>query len=59
VWFFVFVVMRIGDARFAVVTTWLPEPYPTPPKTGGLAFSTTMSRFVAAAGTAGGQVLPD
>lgn len=52
VWFFVFVVvMGIGGADFAVFTIWLPEQYPTTVRASGFAFSTTMSRFVAAAGT--------
>lgn len=67
VWFFVFVVvMGIGGADFAVFTIWLPEQYPTAVRASGFAFSTTMSRFVAAAGTfaigygisAGGIALP-
>lgn len=67
VWFFVFVVvMGIGGADFAVFTIWLPEQYPTTVRASGFAFSTTMSRFVAAAGTfaigygisAGGIALP-
>ena len=52
VWFFVFVVvMGIGGADFAIFTIWLPEQYPTTVRASGFAFSTTMSRFVAAAGT--------
>jgi len=52
VWFFVFVVvMGIGGADFAVFTIWLPEQYPTNGRASGFAFSTTMSRYVAAAGT--------
>lgn len=50
--FFVFiVVMGIGGADFAVFTIWLPEQYPTNGRASGFAFSTTMSRYVAAAGT--------
>lgn len=51
-WFFVFVViMGIGGADFAVFTIWLPEQYPTAVRASGFAFSTTISRFIAAAGT--------
>ena len=50
--FFVFVVvMGIGGADFAVFTIWLPEQYPTQVRASGFAFSTTMSRFLAAGGT--------
>lgn len=50
--FFVFVVvMGFGGADFAVFTIWLPEQYPTSLRASGFAFSTTISRFVAAAGT--------
>lgn len=50
--FFVFVVvMGIGGADFAVFTIWLPEQYPTSVRASGFAFSTTMSRFIAALGT--------
>lgn len=50
--FFLFVVvMGIGGADFAVFTIWLPEQYPTSLRASGFAFSTTVSRFVAAAGT--------
>lgn len=50
--FFVFVVvMGVGGADFAVFTIWLPEQYPTSLRASGFAFSTTISRFVAAAGT--------
>ncbi|WP_028935522.1 MFS transporter [Pseudonocardia spinosispora] len=65
--FFLFVVvMGIGGADFAVFTIWLPEQYPTALRASGFAFSTTMSRFVAAIGTfgigygisAGGIALP-
>jgi MFS family permease len=50
--FFVFVVvMGLGGADFAVFTIWLPEQYPTSIRASGFAFSTTMSRFVAALGT--------
>lgn len=50
--FFLFiVVMGIGGADFAVFTIWLPEQYPTSLRASGFAFSTTISRFVAAIGT--------
>jgi MFS family permease len=50
--FFLFVVvMGLGGADFAVFTIWLPEQYPTSVRASGFAFSTTMSRFVAAVGT--------
>jgi MFS family permease len=50
--FFAFlVVMGVGGAHFAVFTIWLPEQYPTAVRASGFAFSTAVSRFVAAVGT--------
>lgn len=50
--FFVFIViMGIGGADFAIFTIWLPEQYPTSMRASGFAFSTTVSRFLAAGGT--------
>ena len=44
-------ILGIGGADFAVFTVWLPEQYPTEIRATAFAFCTTMSRFVAAAGT--------
>jgi len=50
--FLVFVViMGVGGANFAIFTIWLPEQYPTAIRASGFAFSTTVSRFLAAGGT--------
>ena len=43
--------LGIGGASFAVFTIWLPEQYPTRMRATAFAFTTTMSRWVAAAGT--------
>ena len=44
-------ILGLGGADFAVFTVWLPEQYPTQVRATAFAFCTTMSRFVAAAGT--------
>ena len=49
--FTVIPLIGIDGANFAVFTIWLPEQYPTEVRASGFAFSTTFSRFVAAAGT--------
>jgi MFS family permease len=43
--------LGFGGANFAVFTIWLPEQYPTKVRATAFAFTTTMSRWVAAAGT--------
>lgn len=49
---FVFLpVLGFGGASFAVFTIWLPEQYPTRMRATAFAFTTTFSRWVAAAGT--------
>lgn len=50
--FFAFLpVLGFGGANFAVFTVWLPEQYPTAVRATAFAFVTTVSRWVAAAGT--------
>jgi MFS family permease len=50
--FFVFIpILGIGGADFAVFTVWLPEQYHTEVRATAFAFCTTLSRFIAAAGT--------
>lgn len=50
--FFAFIpILGIGSADFAVFTVWLPEQYSTEVRATAFAFCTTMSRFIAAAGT--------
>ena len=44
-------IIGIGGANLAVFTIWLPEQYPTEIRATAFAFCTTISRFVAAAGT--------
>ena len=46
-------ILGIGGANLAVFTIWLPEQYPTEIRATAFAFCTTISRFVAAAGTFG------
>jgi MFS family permease len=49
---FVFLpVLGLGGANFAVFTIWLPEQYPTRMRATAFALTTTLSRWVAAAGT--------
>ncbi|MEU0964715.1 MFS transporter [Streptomyces sp. NPDC005917] len=49
---FVFLpVLGLGGASFAVFTIWLPEQYPTRMRATAFALTTTVSRWVAAAGT--------
>ncbi|MFD7992003.1 MFS transporter [Streptomyces mexicanus] len=49
---FVFLpLLGLGGANFAVFTIWLPEQYPTRMRATAFAFTTTFSRWVAAAGT--------
>jgi MFS family permease len=49
---FVFLpILGIGGANFAVFTIWLPEQYPTRMRATAFAFTTTFSRWFAAAGT--------
>ncbi|MER6126038.1 MFS transporter [Streptomyces sp. NPDC001795] len=49
---FVFLpVLGLGGASFAVFTIWLPEQYPTRMRATAFAFTTTFSRWFAAAGT--------
>ncbi|MCM3265605.1 MFS transporter [Streptomyces thermoviolaceus] len=49
---FVFLpLLGFGGATFAVFTIWLPEQYPTRMRATAFAFTTTFSRWVAAAGT--------
>jgi MFS family permease len=43
--------LGLGGASFAVFTLWLPEQYPTRMRATAFAFTTTFSRWVAAAGT--------
>lgn len=50
--FFAFIpILGLGGANFALFTVWLPEQYRTDVRATAFAFCTTMSRFVAAAGT--------
>jgi MFS family permease len=50
--FFAFIpVLGLGGADFALFTIWLPEQFPTEVRATAFAFCTTISRFVAAAGT--------
>lgn len=50
--FFAFIpILGLGGADFAVFTVWLPEQYHTEVRATAFAFCTTMSRFIAAAGT--------
>lgn len=44
-------VLGLGGASFAVFTIWLPEQYPTRMRATAFALTTTLSRWVAAAGT--------
>lgn len=44
-------VLGFGGASFAVFTIWLPEQYPTRLRATAFALTTTLSRWVAAAGT--------
>lgn len=44
-------ILGLGGASFAVFTIWLPEQYPTRMRATAFAFTTTLSRWVAAAGT--------
>ncbi|WP_329142582.1 MFS transporter [Streptomyces sp. NBC_01456] len=44
-------VLGLGGASFAVFTIWLPEQYPTRMRATAFAFTTTFSRWFAAAGT--------
>jgi len=44
-------ILGFGGANFAVFTIWLPEQYPTRVRATAFAFATTLSRWVAAAGT--------
>ena len=49
---FVFLpVLGLGGANFAIFTIWLPEQYPTRMRATAFAFTTTLSRWFAAAGT--------
>jgi MFS family permease len=49
---FVFLpILGLGGANFAVFTIWLPEQYPTRMRATACAFTTTFSRWFAAAGT--------
>ncbi|WP_327099065.1 MFS transporter [Nocardia vinacea] len=49
---FVFLpILGLGGASFAVFTIWLPEQYPTRMRATAFAFTTTFSRWFAAAGT--------
>jgi hypothetical protein len=49
---FVFLpILGLGGANFAVFTIWLPEQYPTRMRATAFAFTTTFSRWFAAAGT--------
>ncbi len=43
--------LGFGGASFAVFTVWLPEQYPTTVRATAFAVTTTLSRWVAAAGT--------
>lgn len=50
--FFMFIpILGLGGADFALFTVWLPEQYRTEIRATAFAFCTTISRFVAAAGT--------
>jgi MFS family permease len=50
--FFAFLpILGLGGANFAVFTVWLPEQYPTRVRATAFAFTTTLSRWVAAVGT--------
>lgn len=44
-------ILGLGGASFAVFTIWLPEQYPTRMRATAFAITTTLSRWVAAAGT--------
>jgi hypothetical protein len=44
-------ILGLGGASFAVFTIWLPERYPTRMRATAFALTTTLSRWVAAAGT--------
>jgi MFS family permease len=44
-------ILGLGGADFSVFTVWLPEQYSTEVRATAFAFCTTMSRFIAAAGT--------
>jgi MFS family permease len=44
-------ILGIAGANFAVFTIWLPEQYPTRMRATAFAFTTTLSRWVAAVGT--------
>lgn len=44
-------VLGLGGASFAIFTIWLPEQYPTRLRATAFALTTTLSRWVAAAGT--------
>jgi MFS family permease len=44
-------ILGLGGANFAVFTIWLPEQYPTRMRATAFAFTTTFSRWFAAAGT--------
>ncbi len=44
-------ILGIAGANFAVFTIWLPEQYPTRMRATAFAFTTTLSRWVAAIGT--------
>ncbi|MQY21115.1 MFS transporter [Nocardia macrotermitis] len=49
---FVFLpILGLGGANFAIFTIWLPEQYPTRMRATAFAFTTTLSRWFAAAGT--------
>ena len=49
---FVFLpILGVAGANFAVFTIWLPEQYPTRMRATAFAFTTTLSRWFAAAGT--------
>ena len=50
--FFAFIpILGFANADFAVFTVWLPEQYGTDVRATAFAYCTTMSRFIAAAGT--------
>ncbi|MFI1919777.1 MFS transporter [Nocardia sp. NPDC020380] len=49
--FAVLPILGFGGANFAVFTIWLPEQYPTSVRATAFAFTTTISRWFAAAGT--------
>jgi len=44
-------ILGLGGANFAIFTIWLPEQYPTRMRATAFAFTTTFSRWFAAAGT--------